>query len=65
MYYNENLLITCYEVWRLGYKREKALQYCADKLGYKPLEPIYVEHFKKMYDDAFKEKTLCLNLDKS
>lgn len=55
MKYNQQLLQACYDVWRKGFKREKGLQYCADVLGYKPLEHDYVEHFKKMFDDAFKK----------
>lgn len=53
MKYNPQLLQACHDVWRKGYKREKGLKYCADVLGYKPLEYDYIEHFKKMFDDAF------------
>ena len=30
------LEIACYFTWRLGYKPEKALEFIAGKLGYKP-----------------------------
>lgn len=49
----QDLLKCCHEVWRLGYKREKALAYCAKRLGYLPLEEEYVEHFKHMFINAF------------
>lgn len=55
MKYNTKLLQACYTVWRRGYKRNKGLLYCAEALGYTPLEQDYVEHFKKMFDDAFKK----------
>lgn len=55
MKYNTKLLQACYTVWRRGYKRDKALQYCAEVLRYTPMEQDYVEHFKKMFDDAFKK----------
>ncbi|AGG58244.1 hypothetical protein VPDG_00083 [Vibrio phage henriette 12B8] len=47
---NKELLDACYDVWRLGYKREKGLAHCAKLLGYKPLVTDYVEHFKYMFD---------------
>ncbi|AUR92318.1 hypothetical protein NVP1170O_205 [Vibrio phage 1.170.O._10N.261.52.C3] len=53
--YNQELIQACYEVWRKGYKREKALDYIANSLGYRPLEDVYIRHFKFMFDNAFEE----------
>lgn len=52
------LLSACFDVWRLGYKREKALQHIADNLGYKPLVTEYVPAFRKMLDNQL-GKQLC------
>lgn len=51
MTYNKHLLQTCKVVWKRGYKREKGLQYCREVLGYVPLEQVYIEHFRKMFEN--------------
>lgn len=45
MPYNNELLRCCHWVWRQGYKRQKALDYCESQLGYRPNEETYKKHF--------------------